>query len=290
MVLKDYGYDLSRYKKSDFEMLKQGKKKQLIGIILMLISLFFFPYGGFIVFIIGIALIAKSRKYKKIIAQRAYVAEIIKKIETPPSVYIIPDTTAKEKRHKSVSSMRMIDFTNIRLNTQLSKIFPLVVIDVETTGLDRSDDRIVEISAYKYENNFTPTQRFSTLINPKMPIPAEATKINNITNDMVSSAPYFEQVAAQLQDFINGCNIAGYNVRFDLEFLYMAGIKFSEDVLYFDVYEIAKKKIKESEVANYRLQTVCKRLGVDTALAHRSASDAYATGEVLETLVMRDRG
>lgn len=289
MELKDYGYDLSLYTKTNEELLESGKKLQIAGIIIMLLSLTFFIQGGFIPFVLGLVLFSKKRKYKKIIAQRAFVAELTERIEAPALVDIVPDITKEKDTHRSLAKMQFIDFTPVRKNTPLKKIFPLVIIDVETTGLSRSKDRIVEISAYKYENNFIPTQRFTTLINPKMSIPTSATKINHITDEMVSSSPTFEQITSQFQGFISGCNVAGYNVRFDLEFLYAAGIDFSENVLYFDVYDIAKKKIRKTEIENYKLQTVCKKLGIHTISAHRSGADCFATGEVFETLVMKDR-
>lgn len=289
MKIKDYGYDLSLYPETDEELLKKGKKYQIIGIVFMLVSLFFFVHGGFVTFIVGLILFHKKKTYKKIIAQREFIAQIMQKIEKPTPVEIVPEETTEDIRHKSLSGMRFVDFTTIRKNTVLSKIFPLVIIDVETTGLDKQNDRIIEVSAYKYENNFEPTQRFTTLINPLMPIPKEATAINHITDDMVKDAPRFEQIASQLQSFIDGCNIAGYNVLFDLSFLYMAGIKLPKDILYFDVYDMAKKKINKSQIENYKLQTVCRTLGISTVCAHRISSDCYATGEVMEMLVMSNR-
>lgn len=158
----------------------------------------------------------------------------------------------------------------------------MIVLDVETTGLKKGTDRIIEVTAFKYENNFEPVSAFTTLINPTKPISKEATEINHITDDMVSDAPTFSEIGEQLQNYIDGCNIAGYNLSFDMAFLYAAGIVFSDKVKYYDVCAIARSIIKKNEIDNYKLATVCGELNIDTVQLHRSFSDAYCTGRLFE--------
>lgn len=284
MEPKNYGYNLSLYKETDEELIQKGIKYNKIGLILLIVSIFTFLYGGFILMIISFSLLAKKKFYNKIIAQRAYFAGLQETLERIPKFDITPDFSIEKKSSRSVSGLQLFDFEPLRKNTSVKKIFPLVVIDVETTGLHRGNDKIIEVTAIKYENNFEPSSCFTTLINPEKPISPEATAVNNITDDMVRSSPCFRNIRDQLQGYINGCNIAGYNVRFDLEFLYKSGIDFSSEVHYFDVCDISRKSIKKSEISDYKLSTVCSKFGIDIVNIHRSLSDAYATGELFKKL------
>lgn len=282
MEPKNYGYNLSLYKETDEELIQKGNKYRKIGLIMFILSIPLFIYGGFILTIIGLVLMSKKKFYNKIIAQRIYFAEIQKMLDDILKIEITPDTSADNSPRRSLSELPLYDFEPLRKNISVKKIFPLVVIDVETTGLNRGSDKIIEVTAIKYENNFQPTSCFTTLINPEKPISPEATAINNITDDMVKDSPCFRHIREQLQEYISGCNIAGYNTRFDMEFLYKSGIDFNSDIHYFDLCDISRKMIKKSDVENHKLSTVCSKLGVDTVQTHRSLSDAYATGQLFE--------
>lgn len=117
------------------------------------------------------------------------------------------------------------------MKLQLHK--PIAFFDLETTGTNISTDRIVEVAIIKINTDGTKTIK-RKLINPQMPIPAGATDIHGITDDMVKDAPTFKQAANELKQFIEGCDIGGFNSnRFDLpllveEFL-RAGIDFTLD-------------------------------------------------------------
>lgn len=107
---------------------------------------------------------------------------------------------------------------------------PLVVFDLESTGLDLVNDRIIQLSYIKaYPDG--KEERKNLLINPGKPIPAEVEKLTGITNDDVKDAPTFKQVAIDLAKTFTGCDFAGYNSNhFDIpllaeEFL-RAGIDF----------------------------------------------------------------
>ena len=92
---------------------------------------------------------------------------------------------------------------------------PLVFFDLETTGINITKDRIVEISLLKVHPNGKEEIR-SRLINPEMPIPAQSTAIHGITDDDVKDSPTFKQVAKSLADMLEGCDLAGFNSsRFD---------------------------------------------------------------------------
>ena len=100
---------------------------------------------------------------------------------------------------------------------QLTK--PLAFIDLETTGVNLGTDRIVEIAIVK----ILPDGKRSVkrkLINPGMPIPKQSSDVHGITDEMVKDAPTFKQVAHELKQMLDGCDMAGYNSnRFDIPLL-----------------------------------------------------------------------
>ncbi len=95
---------------------------------------------------------------------------------------------------------------------------PLVVLDVETTGVHPQHDRIVQIGLVKVYPNGE-EKEYSTLINPGVPIPPESTRVHRITDEDVAEAPTFKLVAPILAKGLQDCDVGGYNVRFDLLFL-----------------------------------------------------------------------
>lgn len=156
-----------------------------------------------------------------------------------------------------------------------------VVYDLETTGIDTATDRIIEIGAIKVEKGRV-TKKFSTFVNPEMHIPEEASRVNNITDDMVADAPKIGDVMLDFLDFASGCVISGYNnINFDNKFIARyakeLGLSFNNENI--DVYVLARQKQVSSK--NYKLTTVAAALGVSLEGAHRAYNDAYATAQVL---------
>jgi len=93
---------------------------------------------------------------------------------------------------------------------QLNLKNPLVFFDLETTGINITHDRIVEISFLKIHPNGKEEVK-SRRINPEMPIPPQATAIHGITDDDVKDCPTFKQVARSLAEHLEGCDLAGFN-------------------------------------------------------------------------------
>lgn len=191
-----------------------------------------------------------------------------------------------------------IKIRNIIRSTRPETLFPLVVVDVETTGLSPLRNKIVEVSAIKYELGFKPVACFSTLVNPDSKIPPAVTQINNITDDMVKDKPLFSEIAASFNEFIKGCNILGHNVGFDLNFLYASGIDFSPKAKFFDTLQLAKNTLisenssklyydpeAEVDVTDYKLETLLDYYYIYREDAHRSLSDCYATALLFLNLV-----
>jgi DNA polymerase-3 subunit epsilon len=159
----------------------------------------------------------------------------------------------------------------------------LVFFDLETTGVNITRDRIVEISVLKVHPNGkeeTKTRR----INPEMPIPPESTAIHGITDEDVKDCPTFKQVAKSFVDLLEGCDMAGFNSsRFDVpmlteEFL-RAGVDFDTDNRKFvDVQIIFHRKEQRTLEAAYAFYCDKKLEN-----AHSAEADVIATYEVLKS-------
>lgn len=164
---------------------------------------------------------------------------------------------------------------------------PLVFFDLETTGVQITRDRIVEISIVKVHpdgERETKTRR----INPGIPIPPEATAVHGISDEDVADCPTFAQVARSLYTWLEGCDIAGFNSnRFDVpmlieEFL-RAGVAINFDDRYFvDVQTIFHKMERRTLEAAYKFY--CNKTLEN---AHSAEADTLATVEVLEASTLR---
>ncbi|WP_298649880.1 3'-5' exonuclease [uncultured Proteiniphilum sp.] len=164
---------------------------------------------------------------------------------------------------------------------------PLVFFDLETTGINITHDRIVEISFLKIHPNGKEEIK-SRRVNPEMPIPPQATAIHGITDEDVKNCPPFKQVAKSLADQLEGCDLAGFNSsRFDVpmlaeEFL-RAGVDFDMSKRKFvDVQIIFHKKEQRTLEAAYAFYCDKK---LDNA--HSAESDTIATYEVLKSQLDR---
>ena len=161
---------------------------------------------------------------------------------------------------------------------------PLIVFDLETTGLDLVRDRIIQISYIKVLPRGK-EQRENLLINPCKPIPQEVTELTGISNDDVKDAPSFKDVAQQLSEKMKDCDFAGYNSNhFDIpmlaeEFL-RAGIDFDfSKCRLIDAQTIFHKMERRNLAAAYKFY--CGRKMEEDFTAHRADEDTEATYRVL---------
>ena len=161
---------------------------------------------------------------------------------------------------------------------------PLIVFDLETTGLDFIRDRIIQISYIKVSPDGT-EERENLFVNPEKPIPHEVVELTGITNDDVKNAPTFKALAPQLSEKFKGCDFAGYNSNhFDIpmlaeEFL-RAGIDFDfSKVRLIDAQTIFHKMERRNLAAAYKFY--CGRKMEEDFTAHRADEDTEATYRVL---------
>lgn len=164
---------------------------------------------------------------------------------------------------------------------------PLIFFDLETTGVNITKDRIVEISYIKVFPNGQEQEK-TIRVNPGMPIPPEATAIHHITDEDVKDKPLFKDIAKDLSHVFEGCDIAGFNSnRFDIpllmeEFL-RAGVNFDISKRKFiDIQTIFHKMEQRTLVAAYKFY--CNK---DLNDAHSASADTRATYEVLKAQLDR---
>lgn len=154
-----------------------------------------------------------------------------------------------------------------------------VVFDVETTGLDASHDRIVEIGAVRVAGGQITNQTFHQLIDPKIKMPAEASAVNHITDDMLKGQPDIKPVLADFLAFVNGDLLVAHNGGFDASFLDNACSRagFEAPKKYFDTMRLS---VYWAGLKNRKLTTFLKAAGIENDNAHRAMSDAMATAQL----------
>ena len=159
---------------------------------------------------------------------------------------------------------------------------PLIFFDLETTGVNASKDRILEISYIKLMPNGTEVEK-TLRINPEMHIPEEATAVHGITDADVADKPRFKDIAKELARVFEGCDIAGFNSnRFDVPLLAEEFLRADVDVdfsrrRFVDVQTIFHKMEQRTLSAAYKFYC-----GKDLDDAHSANADTRATYEVLK--------
>lgn len=158
----------------------------------------------------------------------------------------------------------------------------MIVIDLETTGISITKDRIVQIGAIKIVDGVIKEEK-NVLINPEMDIPQGATDVHGITNEDVKNAPSFRRIAKSLMEWLKGHRLCGYNSNyFDIPILSeefdRCNIKWDVDMnSLIDVYQI------EAALNTRKLSDVYKRYtGKDLDGAHDALVDVKATFEILQ--------
>lgn len=229
--------------------------------------------------------IEEKEAREKAIVQRLAAADeqFNKLLSSIPAHDIVIDSENARKKKKDCEKHEA-KITNVTANTNLERLSDFVAFDVETTGLHGTNDEIIQISAIRFQE-WEPVEIFSTFVNPKKVIPEEASKINHITDDMVSGAPAIEAVIKDFDAFIGKSNLVAHNIPFDLKFLDYAGSEYFETKRkYYDTLELAK--LLDLAVHNNKLPTLCEHFNImDGKSAHRSDADALACGLLFKRLV-----
>jgi DNA polymerase III subunit epsilon len=179
----------------------------------------------------------------------------------------------------------------------------IAVIDFETTGLSSENDRILEIGVACFAGGQL-TALENWLVNPGIPIPEDARKVHNISDEEIAGAPPFDKLLGKLREVLRGHLPVAYNAAFDRGFLQAelaraaaaaspksAAVSgelppaFVPDVVWIDPLVWVRELHKDER--SKKLGDVCARLGIPLDNAHRAASDAEASGRVLLALASR---
>jgi DNA polymerase-3 subunit epsilon len=164
---------------------------------------------------------------------------------------------------------------------------PVIVFDLEATGLNLAIDRIVEISVMKIHPNGDEESK-TRRINPGIPIPAESSAIHGITDEDVKDCPQFKEIARSLAAYIEGCDFVGYNLlKYDIPLLAEEFLRAGLDINFhkrkiIDVQNIFHKMEQRTLVAAYKFY--CNKT-LDNA--HHAEADTQATYEILQSQLER---
>ncbi|MEQ2597803.1 PolC-type DNA polymerase III [[Clostridium] symbiosum] len=154
-----------------------------------------------------------------------------------------------------------------------------VVFDIETTGFSPLKNRIIEIGAVRVEEGRI-VDKFSSFVNPDVPIPFEIEKLTGINDNMVLDAPKIDKVLPEFLEFCRGAVMVAHNAGFDISFIKenarQQGLEFNPTVL--DTVSLARVLLPN--LNRFKLDTVAKELKINLANHHRAVDDAGATAEI----------
>jgi DNA polymerase-3 subunit epsilon len=158
------------------------------------------------------------------------------------------------------------------------------IIDIETTGLSPSKEKITEIAIINH-NGTEVEEEFVSLLNPEKKIPYRIIQMTGINNQMVETAPKFYEIAKQIVEMTEGRTIVGHNVRFDYGFLRHEFLSLGYDYerKTIDTVRLSRKLIPGRR--SYGLGRLCKDLEIENHARHRAAGDALATTKLFEILL-----
>jgi DNA polymerase-3 subunit epsilon len=162
-----------------------------------------------------------------------------------------------------------------------------IAFDLETTGTVAGADQIVEIGAVRFINGQVEGV-FSTLVDPRRPIPPGASAVNGISNDMVQGKPFIETLLESFTEFCGDDHLVAHNAPFDAQFLTADFKKFdlpTPQGLILDTLPIARKVFPG--LANYKLGTLIQHLKIPTSNFHRAEEDATYCGRLFLEMVKR---
>lgn len=165
-----------------------------------------------------------------------------------------------------------------------------IAFDVETTGTVPGVDSIIEIGAVRFVDGVVDAV-FSTLIDPKRPIPPGASQVNGITDEMVKGKPLIETLLDPFADFCGEDLMVAHNATFDAQFITASVKKFESRApqgLVLDTLAISRKIIPG--LPNYKLGTLVQHLNIPTTDFHRAEEDATYCGHLFINLVRRMSG
>ena len=166
-----------------------------------------------------------------------------------------------------------------------------VVFDLETTGFSPETNRIIEIGAVKVQNGKI-VDKFSTFVNPQVPIPFRIEQLTSINDSMVIDAPVIADILPEFMKFCEGCVMVAHNADFDMSFIKKNCQRLDIPCKPTIVDTVALARVLLPNLNRFKLDTVAKALGVSLENHHRAVDDAGCTAEIFVKFIemLRDRG
>lgn len=225
-----------------------------------------------------------------LIVRNAVVCDIdFDSIDTSVKPQAIPEDYIKV-RPKTYTELEQADMFSDSKKLPDSLRGRFVVFDLETTGLNRSEDKIIEIGAVLVVDGIL-KETFQTFVNPGMHIPEAASKVNNIYDSDVQGAPNIETAMSDFYLFTRGATLVGHNAE-DYDAIFVKriggelGFRFDNEII--DTLTLSRRVLPT--LRRYKLDTLCEHYGINNENAHRALDDAVATAKVFIMLEKESDG
>ena len=170
--------------------------------------------------------------------------------------------------------------------SRLLKDLDFVVVDVEATGAKTPPNRLIELGAYRIRGRRI-VDKFSSLVNPEIPIPRFVASLTGISNEMVKRAPVFAELAPQWLDFVSDSVLVAHNAPFDTSFLNheISRVYPGHRMVNPHLCTVRLSRRALPDLCNHRLDTIAHHFSIPIASRHRAGSDALATAEIFILLL-----
>ncbi len=206
----------------------------------------------------------------------------------PEAMHTVDDMKGRETPFKvlyGVEGYLVDDLTQAVVNDKGQKLTDsFVVFDIETTGFSPVENKIIEIGAVRVKDGVI-SDKFSTFVNPHVPIPYRITNLTSITDEMVMDSPGIEVILPQFMEFIGDDALVAHNANFDMSFIIenCRRLGIDKEFTYVDTVAISRSMI--TKLNKHTLDTICKELGISLENHHRAVDDAGATAEMFEKFI-----
>lgn len=166
------------------------------------------------------------------------------------------------------------------------KTTPVVVLDLETTGLSTSRHKITEIAAIRTQNGKV-VDKFESLVNPETHIPSFITKLTGINDSMVKDAPIIDEVLPKFMKFLNKDIMVAHNATFDYNFLQHNLWQLNQQDIINDKLCTAKLARRVLQLPSVRLEALREHFNIEKDGSHRAMNDVLATKQVFDNIIQK---
>lgn len=193
-----------------------------------------------------------------------------------------PGDTLRKNQLIMIERLKHIDIDVCITRTQWNRNYNdrYAVVDIETTGSNKPYHRITEVGIVIIENQ-TIVERWNQLINPERNIPANITRLTNITNDMVANAPTFVEVADEIEAKLEGCIFVAHNVNFDYGFIRNEFGRINRHLNLPKLCTVRESRRNFKGLSSYSLKNLSHHFTINLTNHHRALADAEAAAEIL---------